>query len=169
MGYTTKMKVWWYGTVFCLLLVFISNGALKLFIGPSVWFTRIKHRRLAKTEYLESPKHFAIMSLIGPMVSLLFAATIRSISQWIPLNPESVNMLIYFNLVFGILAFLPIPPLDGSKFLFYGRLPYVFIFTAMVSYGFLYSLGIPSILIALIFGFIAAFAWFYKVDREIKF
>src|SRR3989338_6818195 len=75
------------------------------------------------------------MAMGGPAANLLFAGVIRSLAGYLPLNPEAVNDLVYFNVVYGVLSFLPIPPLHGSKFFFYGRLAYVFVAAAVLGYS----------------------------------
>ncbi|HLC85376.1 MAG TPA: hypothetical protein VJH22_06305 [Candidatus Nanoarchaeia archaeon] len=169
MGYAAKVKMWWYGLLFCLLVVFATNGAVKLFVGCSIWFTYIAARRLTKFEYYYAPKHLALMAMGGPAANLLFAGVIRSLAGYLPLNPEAVNDLVYFNVVYGVLSFLPIPPLHGSKFFFYGRLAYVFVAAAMLGYTLLHLLGYPSMLISLILGMGAWIWWWSKGEGELEF
>lgn len=168
-GFVAKLKVWWLGAAVMLILCIISNGAVKLFLGASTWFAAVPKRRLGKTESITAPKHHAYLALAGPVASLVFAGIIRALADWIPLNPISVNNLVYFNLVFGILSFLPIPPLDGSKFFFYSRVPYVFLLGVMICYGLLHLMGIPSFLIAVLGGLAMMIFYMYKVEGQVSF
>jgi len=167
-GYLSKLRTWWMGLLFCLVIAFLTNGKLKLFLGASVWFTHVATRRLSRTEYIESPKSHAYISLMGPIASLLFAGIVRALAAWLPFNPEAVNQLVYFNIMFGVLSFLPIPPLDGSKFFFAARTPYAFLLGTMVSYALLHVIGYPSILISVILGLAAMIFYLYKVEKVIE-
>ncbi|OGD56744.1 hypothetical protein A2V71_04170 [Candidatus Berkelbacteria bacterium RBG_13_40_8] len=60
------------------------------------------------------------VSLAGPMSNLLLAIVLGLIIRFVPVGALATNLLtivIFYNLVFMIFNFLPIPPLDGSKVL----------------------------------------------------
>ncbi len=60
------------------------------------------------------------VSLCGPMSNLLLALVLGLIIRFVPVGSLAENLLaivVFYNLIFMIFNFLPIPPLDGSKVL----------------------------------------------------
>jgi len=70
------------------------------------------------------------------------------------------------DLIYALCNLLPIPPLDGSRILFWSRLFYVFLFGSIAGYLVLVKLGIFSYIWALLIG---GLAWLYfLVYHEMK-
>ena len=75
---------------------------------------------------LKNPRRdTALLAFAGPLanfsVALIFGLIIRAImitSSFVPLLPFLV-IIVQVNLILGVFNLMPIPPLDGSKILFY--------------------------------------------------
>ncbi len=75
---------------------------------------------------LKNPQRdMAIVALFGPLSNFLlacFVSIIIRLSGFIGMSSDIVNilvMIVYLNILWVIFNLLPIPPLDGSKILFY--------------------------------------------------
>jgi len=121
----------------------------------------------------DGTKDFAIVSVAGPLTNILLAIIASIIAHVIfPPTPfaalASINFLglflyyvIYINLALGIFNLVPIPPLDGSKFiamLLPKRLAAAYLSLGNGGFGLIiivvlfYALGFGTLLYSLIFG-----------------
>lgn len=69
----------------------------------------------------EGKKDVAIVALAGPVTNFLLAVVAAFLFKLpfvfsVPLLPEILGIIVTYNLLLGIFNLIPIPPLDGSKF-----------------------------------------------------
>ena len=164
--YHSSFQLWIPGLVACAAIAVFTNGSMKLFLGGSVVFTHSVLARLSKTQYKESLREFAMIAFAGPMAGLLFAAAIQGLSKILPLNPGAVSRLVYFNIVYSVMCMIPIPPLDGSKILVFGRGLYVFTGSAIVIYALLGLLGYFSLILTLILSCAATVFYYLTFENN---
>ncbi len=154
-GFKTEVRVWWYGLLAALILCFITNGKLTLFAATGMWIHHLAVHRLGRFRYGPNVQAFGVIALMGPMANILAATLVKFMQvnlHLIPLDSVFAQKFFFFNWLFALLNLLPIPPLDGSRLLFYSRLTYAFIFGTIGGYLLLYSAGIYSYILALIIG-----------------
>ena len=135
-GFVAEHKLWWYGSLWSLLITFLSNGKFQIFLGSGVELTTLEKHRVGKGK--PGSSHVWEISKIcswGIIANLCLAASIKSIDLYFyPLNGFFVEQLYSFNLLYSFYNFFPIPPLDGSKILFANRMLYVFLFSFFLAY-----------------------------------
>jgi len=109
-------------------------------------------------------KHEALIALAGPLCSLALAAIIKTVGMVIPFSSFVVDKFVAFNVLYALYTMLPIPPLDGFKVIWFGRLTWAFCFGAIFGFMFLALAGIISIVFPLLIGFLAFIGWYFYVE-----
>jgi len=162
-GFRTEVKIWWYGIIAALILAFISRGSILFFAATGMTLHHMATHRLGHFRYGPNVRAMGVIALMGPVANIL-AATFMKVLQvnlhLIPMDSVFAYKFFLFNWVFALVNLLPIPPLDGSRLLFYSRLTYAFVFGTIAGYLILFSLGVYSYVLALIIG-IAVWLSFY--------
>jgi Zn-dependent protease len=162
-GFKTEVRVWWYGIIAALILCFISRGKLLFFAATGMWIHHLAVHRLGYFRYGPNVRAFGVIALMGPIANILAATLVKFLQvnvHLIPMDSVFAYKFFLFNWIFALLNLLPMPPLDGSRLLFYSRLTYAFVFGSIAGYLILYSLGIFSYIFALIIG-VAVWLSFY--------
>lgn len=168
-GHTAEFQPFWYGTLFCLIITFITNGKLWWIIVPGgITTSIIAKQRIGKFRFGLNPVDMAIIGLSGPVANIIFGSIFQNITLYTPLNSVWITNIFLFNLAYAIFSLFPIPPLDGISILFASRLIYVLVFASLLVYGFLVLLfGIYSWIWAIMVGLLI---WlFYYIFLEQKF
>lgn len=168
LGFRAENKIWWYGLIISLLLVIITNGNIKFLAATSTIAHLMPIHRLGAFRYGPNLVTIAKIVLAGPILNIIFSALIKSL-EWIGiLNPYIAGKLFTLNIVYAGWNLLPIPPLDGSKILYYSRLLYAFLFGTIISYVLLvYLLNIYSYIIALLIGCLTWLTYYITVERKL--
>ncbi len=154
-GFKTEVRVWWYGIILALILCFISRGTLLFFAATGMWIHHLAAHRLGYFRYGPNVRAFGVIAMMGPIANILAATIVKFLQvnlHLLPMNSVFIDKFFLFNWLFAVLNLLPIPPLDGSRLLFYSRLTYAFVFGAIAGYLILYSIGIYSYVFALLMG-----------------
>ncbi|MBS4015700.1 MAG: site-2 protease family protein [Candidatus Latescibacteria bacterium] len=98
-------------------------GTISLFLFRMGWAKPVPINPM----YFRNPKRDIMLSaLAGPaanfLAAIVFGLILRIIYQFYPVNNFFITILVmffYFNIILGTFNLLPIPPLDGSKILYY--------------------------------------------------
>lgn len=155
-GFKVESKLWWPGLLMAVALLLLSNGKLKIYVGFGIFIHHLAAHRLGKFRYGLNVKALGMIALAGPLACVLFGGLVKTIQlylTWLPLNVAIVDKIFFFNMIFAAISLLPIPPLAGSRLLFYSRLWYAFIAGTVLGYAFLIAfLGIYSYIWALLIG-----------------
>jgi len=134
LGVKAEQKIWWPGLIIALLLVIISFGKIKVYAASAVFISLIPHYRLGAHRYGLSVSTLGKVAMSGPIFNV-FLATIAIFFEWTGVLPVSIsNPFFLFNLYLAAWNLLPIPPLDGSRVVYYSRLVYVFLISSVVGY-----------------------------------
>ena len=167
-GGSVEYKLWWYGLLASLVLVFISNGKLWWLIVPGGFTASIIAKyRIGKFRYGLNYRAIGIIGLTGPIASIIFASIFKNLNLYTPLSLGLFDKLFIWNLVYAIWTVLPIPPLDGHHTFFAGRLTYVFTAGIILVYSILILfVGIYSAIWALIGGFIIYLVYLFAFERK---
>ncbi|HXS15419.1 MAG TPA: site-2 protease family protein [Candidatus Saccharimonadales bacterium] len=102
-----------YMTILLPLILIIS--------GSPVIFGGAKPVPIDPFNLKEGKKDVAIVALAGPMTNFLLAVAASLLLKLpfvfsVSLLPEILGIVVTYNLLLGIFNLIPIPPLDGSKF-----------------------------------------------------
>ena len=168
-GFRTEVRVWWYGLIAALILCFASSGRIMLFAATGMWIHHMAVHRLGHFRYGPNVQAFGVIALMGPIANILLATVLKVLQvnlHLLPMNSPFIDKLFLFNWLFAVLNLLPIPPLDGSRLLFYSRLTYAFVFGAIAGYLVLYSLGIYSYVFAIACGGLVWLMFYIFFERD---
>ena len=168
-GFKTEVRVWWYGLMAALILCFISGGKLMFFAATGMWIHHMAVHRLGYFRYGPNVQAFGVIALMGPIANILVATLVKFLQvnlHLIPVGSVFAQKFFLFSWLFAVLNLLPIPPLDGSRLLFYSRLTYAFVFGAIAGYLVLYSIGIYSYIFALMIGGLVWLLFYIFFERE---
>lgn len=167
LGFRAEIKMWWYGLLIGLVLVFVTRGSLFFLAGIGVMYHHLAIHRVGFFRYGLNYWDQAKCAFAGPLANILLAAIIKIIATGsivIPIGIAGsplVEKAIDFNLWYAIFNMLPIPPLAGTVAFYASRSWYVFIFGCILGYSLLVlGAGIYSA-IATIAGGIVLVTLFY--------
>jgi len=168
-GFRAETQIWWYGILLALILCFISGGKLMFFAATGMWLHHMAIHRLGHFRYGPNVQAMGVISLMGPVANILVAIFVKFLQvnlHLIPMNSVFVDKFFFFSWLFALLNLLPVPPLDGSRLLFYSRLTYAWVFGAIFGYLIFYSLGIYSIIIAFVSGWALWLVFYIFFEKE---
>ena len=153
MGFRVEQHLWWYGLVGSILFVFVSYGRVMFLAASSTTISMLDKHRLGKFRHDINMSDLARVCAAGPIANVLFGGLIKTLSLFHLFPVELANTIFTANLVFAAWNLIPVPPLDGSKVMFFSRLTYAFLFGTIAGYAFLvYVLGVYSYVWALVCG-----------------
>lgn len=167
-GFRVEQRIWWYGILISLLGVIVSDG-LFVFLGASSTLIHpLPKHRFGRFRYGPNLSEYAMVCLAGPVFNIFLASFVVVLS-WMTLFPaELAASLFTFNLIFAAWNLLPIPPLDGSRVMYFSRLTYVFLSASIGSYAFMaYLFSFYSYIYALLIGVIVWFIYLVSFERNI--
>lgn len=103
-----------WGTILMpLMLLFVSQGSFMFAYAKPVPYNPYNLRNQRFGPFL--------VALAGPLSNFFLATVFAVIARFMPLESAIVPFLlliVYVNVMLGVFNLLPIPPLDGSKFLY---------------------------------------------------
>lgn len=138
-GAVYELGLWPTGLGLGTLVTFMMAGGWKLYLGPTFSLKEAEHGRLGKKKSPVSVGNYCKVGLLGILTH--FALANFGATGWIDFLPaQAVHNMIMFNLVFAWLSLIPIPPMDGSKIIYY----------PFTKKGFMIF---PAIIFGLIFGY----------------
>src|SRR5574341_265125 len=166
-GLRAEQKIWWYGFLIGLILTIISDGKIKFLAATSTIAYMLPAHRLGAFRYGPGTTTLSKIVLAGPLLNIFFSAIIKSMEWAGMLNPYIAEKLFVLNITFAAWNLVPIPPLDGSKVLFYSRLVYAFLFGSVASYVILvYMFAIYSYIYALLIGGVVWLLFYIFFEKE---
>ncbi len=162
LGHEAEEKFMWKTLLICLLIVFLFNGKVMLFVASSVIISVLPYHRLGKATRGPDRMHYAIVALAGPLANVIFAAIVIALSSSV-----IANKIFTFNLLFAAYNLLPIPFLDGSHVFYASKLLYAFVFGFVLGYILLsYIAGFYALILALLVGVIFWFVLYFFYEKE---
>ncbi len=167
LGVKAEHKVWWPGLIIALVLAVLSYGKITVYAASAVFITLLPQHRLGGHRYMENVGSLAKTALAGPVLNIILGSTAIILNQ-LGVLPDSVSTPIFmFNLYFAAWNLIPIPPLDGSRIIYYSRLVYVFLVSSLIGYIALIALfSVYSYIWALLIGVICWFLFLYFFEMK---
>ena len=156
-GYRHEFQMWGIGLGVALVLSFITNGRAWLIIPGGFIVHHLAGHRLGWFRYGINYWAIGLIAFVGPLASIAFAAVFKSISGFV--SNSLIQKMIIFNVLYAVFSMLPVPPLDGSKIYFGGRMLYAFALPAIVVAGILLYIDIAVWIAALSSFLIAVILW----------
>lgn len=153
-GYKLEWKMWNIGIFLGLIFVFLSNGNLWLILPGGFIVHHMGGHRLGWFRYGINFYSLGIIAVMGCVGSILLAILFKTIGGVV--LSAFIQKAILFNLAYALFSMLPIPPLDGSRIFFGGRMLYAFSVAGIVTISILLTMKI-SILIAILLSLVIAF------------
>jgi len=155
-GYKLEWKMWGFGLGIGLIFAFLTNGVIWLILPGGFIVHHLAGHRLGWFRYGISYWTLGLIGVVGPLASIFLAILFKSLSLFV-VSPI-IHKLIIFNVAYALYSMLPIPPLDGSRSFYGGRMLYVFSTSVIVASAILLTLNISvwasvisSILIGIVF------------------
>jgi len=161
-GFKPMHRVWWTALVLSLLVVFLSNGRLMLFLGSVFGIRMLDIQRLGWQTYGLNVKQQGLIAVSGNIALVLFAGLLKLLPV---VSGSFVARLIEFSILFAFFNMLPIPPLDGGLMMIGSRLYFVFLFAALVGFLVFFGAGfLTALFLGLLSGVVAwlVFYWFFE-------
>lgn len=169
-GFRAEYKMFTFGLLISLVIVFISRGKVWWIILPGgVIMHHLAGHRLGWWRYGLTYFGQGFTALMGPVATMFLALFFRAINSAVS-NPL-IHKAMIFNVAFALCTMLPIPPLDGTRVFWGSRLTYVFSYCALIGAAILLLSNIPawivivgSLLIGVI-GWLAYYVFFERLYR----
>ncbi|HLC65028.1 MAG TPA: hypothetical protein VJI46_02785 [Candidatus Nanoarchaeia archaeon] len=140
-GYRAEYKVWLWGLLIGLVVVFVSRGYVWLLLPGGILLHHLAGHRLGHFRYGLNFFGLGMVSMVAPIANLVLAVIIKIVNAYLQL--DVLTKALYLNLLLAIFSVLPIPPMDGSKMFFGSRMVYSFMFAAIILASVLLFLDIP--------------------------
>jgi len=153
-GYKLEWKMWNIGIFLGLIFVFLSNGNFWLILPGGFIVHHMGGHRLGWFRYGINFYSLGLIAVMGCIGSIILAILFKVIGGFV-FSPF-IQKAIIFNIAYALFSMLPIPPLDGSRIFFGGRMLYAFSVAQIVSVSILLVLKI-NILLAILLSIIIAF------------
>ena len=167
LGAKVEYKLWWYGLLASLVLVFVTNGRIWWLIVPGGFTATLMAKyRIGKYRYGMNYRVLGFVGLAGPIASVIFGSIFQNINLYTPIQFSFFQKIFIWNLIYAVWSVLPIPPLDGHNTFFAGRLTYVFAAGAIAVYSLLIIFGgVYSLVWALIGAVIIYLLYLFLFER----
>lgn len=167
MGYDIEHRIWFAGLIASIALVIISRGAFKIYLFESMALSAIRLHRMGRYPVMGTTWEYGFAYMAGPIASLVFAGMLASIAAASGIHGGLLGLAVQFNLIYGLLALLPLPPLDGMWILYYSRGVFIGLVTGGLAYVIMTLFGVaywPPLAISILLGLIIGICWMYYLD-----
>ena len=121
-GLAAEYRMWKWGILFGLLLALLTGGAI---VAPGA--VHISHKKRFAFEVAKVTRNqYGWINFVGPLVNIIVGLSMIGLWFFIPLELFTLTARISFFL--ALFNLLPIPPMDGSKILFWNKKLWVLAF-----------------------------------------
>lgn len=170
-GFRVEYKLWWYGLLIGLIVVFVSRGSIWILAPGGIFMHHMASHRLGFFRYGTNLTAIGSVAFMGAVANILFATMIKILQvnlHLIAIDNVFFNKLFLINWAIAAYSLIPIPPLDGSRVFFASRLTLMFLFGCIGSYVLLILLfGIYSYIWALVIGVSVWFIYLTTFERKV--
>jgi Zn-dependent protease len=169
-GYRLEFKMWGLGLVFAIILAFITNGRFWLLVPGGFIVHHLAGHRLGWFRYDINYWAIALIALAGPLATLFFVIFLKVLGVFIP--SAILQKFIIFNIVYVVYSMLPIPPLDGSKIFYGGRMLYAFSLPGVITAALLLYADVPiflSVIGSFLVGIVLWLLYYILLEKDLWF
>jgi Zn-dependent protease len=114
-----EYKMWKEGLILAVALVILTNGAFTFAAPGAVMITPLIDLWGDRSKITK--KDIGLISISGPLMNLLLAGIFIALDLLIPSLSFVFSLGARVNIWLGFFNMLPIPPLDGSKIMFWSK------------------------------------------------
>ncbi len=166
-GYRAEYKAWPFGLILGAVASLLSAGKLYIILPGGIFLHHLAIHRLGKFRYGINTMAEAGIAITGAIANLVLATFALLMSRQLEIMPAFFNQMASINLWIMFFCLLPLPNLDGLYIFFASRLTYVFIFSTLMAYAVLSSIGVYSWIFSLLVGIIAwaLFYWYVEANN----
>ncbi len=119
-GADSVYKIWPLGLLIAILVGILSNGALIFFVPGIAVFSAYPKKRFGTGRVILDLDEDALISLSGPLASLLMVLLFKFFSPILPYNIWQPMVII--NSWIALFSLIPWTPFDGGRIFFYNWL-----------------------------------------------
>jgi len=123
-GYRLEWKMWSFGLLFGLIMVFLTNGLIWLILPGGFIVHHLAGHRLGWFRYGINYWALGLIAVTGIFATIFLAAIFKALST-VVFN-SLIQKVITFNIAYALYSLLPIPPMDGSRTFYGSRMLYAF-------------------------------------------
>lgn len=156
-GLRAEYKPWTFGLIAGIIIAFLTNGWAWILLPGGVLFHHLTAHRIGWWRYDIAVVTVGMLALWGSVASIFFALFLKLITNFI--TTPLIEKAILLNIALALYTMLPIPPLNGSKVFYGGRLIYVFSAVFMVVIAILLLIDINPWLSIIASFIVASIAW----------
>ncbi len=167
-GYRLEYQMWGPGLLFSVILVFITNGKFWLLVPGGFLVHHLAGHRLGWFRYGVNYWAMALIALAGPLATILFIISLKVFGVFMP--SAILQKFIIFNVIYTVYCMLPIPPLDGSKIFFGGRMLYAFGLPGVIAAALLLYADVPiwlSVMGSFLVGVVLWLVYYIFLERHL--
>lgn len=167
-GYRLEYKMWTLGLIFAAILVFITNGRFWLLVPGGFIVHHLTGHRLGWFRYGINYWALGLIALAGSLLTVILIIVLKLLSMFA--FSAILQKFIIFNIIYVVYCMLPIPPLDGSKIFYGGRMLYAFSLPAVIVAAILLYANIPiwlSVFGSFLIGFILWLLYYIFLERNL--
>ena len=166
-GYRLEWRMWGFGLLFSLIIVFVTNGNIWLILPGGILIHHMGGHRFGWFRYDVNYWAFALIAVAGPLASITLAVFFKAIGAFV--GTALIEKAIILNVAYALFSLLPIPPLDGSRTMYGSRLLYAFSVSGITATGILLFLPIgvlPVILLSILIAIVMWFLYYYYFESK---
>jgi len=123
-GYRQEWKMWTFGLLLSLIMVFLTNGAIWLILPGGFFVHHLAGHRLGWFRYDINYWALGLIAVTGTFATIFFAALFKALGVFVA--NSLIEKLITFNIAYALYSLIPLPPLDGSRTFYGSRMLYAF-------------------------------------------
>ncbi|NOZ80278.1 MAG: hypothetical protein GXP63_01280 [DPANN group archaeon] len=165
-GYRTEFKIWNYGLVLGVVIAFLSRGNILLLLPGGLIFFLLPAERLGHFRYGLNYDTTGTIAASGSLANMLLGMFTKALMyNFFGFESAVLDKFIFVNFLLAFFMMLPIPPLDGIRAFFGGRLTYVFIFGIILAYVALFLVNIFSLIFAVLIGIVLWLVYYFTLEK----
>ena len=123
-GYRQEWKMWTFGLLLSLIMVFLTNGAIWLILPGGFFVHHLAGHRLGWFRYDINYWALGLIAVTGTFATIFFAALFKALGVFVA--NSLIEKFITFNIAYALYSLIPLPPLDGSRTFYGSRMLYAF-------------------------------------------
>lgn len=166
-GYRSEFKLWSYGLILGVIITALSRGNLLLLLPGGMIFFLLPSERLGHFRYGVNYDTTGSIAAAGSVANMLLGMFTKAVMyNFFNFESAVLDKFIFVNFLLAFFMMLPIPPLDGMRAFFGGRMAYIFIFGIILAYVGLFLMNIFSLIFAVLIGVVLWLIYYFVLEKD---